>query len=69
MLPSARNCSGIGAHTNIPARGFGTSQPVRFRPSTSASRRFSYSATTAATAGSACRRAMIAAICTAWKMP
>ncbi len=64
-----RHGSGIGAQTNMPARGVSTSQPSRFSPSTSTSRRCWYSATCASRASSPCRRATIAAIWTAWKRP
>ena len=38
--PSGRNASGIGAYTNIVARGLSTGQPIRLSPLTNTSRRF-----------------------------
>ena len=60
---------GMRAHTNMVAFGFSQGQPIRSRPSTSASRRARYVAAICSTHSWGPFRATIAAIWIGWNAP
>ena len=67
--PRPRYGSGIGAQTNIVPFGFATGQPIRARPSQSASRRERYTSQTSSGKSGASFIATIEAIWIGWKVP
>ena len=67
--PRLRKASGIGAQTNMVARGLSIFQPARPRPSTSTSRRRRYVSTVSATQACGPSSATIPAIWIGWKTP